>query len=544
MGRKRFRDVRTVVLLAGLLLLLSACGSSDALTASADEEASADAESMGEAGEAFEQDEAQETDDAAVEDGPVAAGASDVEPTESGADVNLADTVTADEGPPSDGDSSGGEAAGDETASGETAEEEEGLPEEGGEPPEETDQLGAGGAAVTPTAADIGRKLIFTAALNVEVDDVAAASANATSIIEGMGGFLFGQNTTGGAEPSSELTFKVLPSDFNIALERLGTVGELRNQTVTTDDVTERIVDLESRIGVAQLGVERLRAELESTSSLDDFAEVERLLLERESELEVMRGQLRTLQDRVDLATITLVVSQDRVENAIQLTISSYEGHDGGQGCPGESGSSTEAGTPVTVCFDILNVGDQTLTDVVLLDTVLDIGPETQLIPVFGDLAELAPGQSAVVGFEFEPERRQQLRTRVTAVPTDGVSADPAGPTVTTQVNFDVQAFEAESDPGFRDGFSVAVELLQGLWVLVKVLAGFSLLPVLIFGPLLWLSIRSLRSWRRNRPARPTPSQPVRQPPPPQPVAAASVTGESGANPPVADGDDGASVES
>ena len=124
--------------------------------------------------------------------------------------------------------------------------------------------LGAGGATGTLNAADLGRKLIFTASLNVGVDDVAASSAEATSIIEGLGGFLFGQGTEGGVNARSELTFKVLPEDFNVALERLGSVGELRNQTVTTDDVAGVLVPgsearSEDRVQVGSSRVEAAR---------------------------------------------------------------------------------------------------------------------------------------------------------------------------------------------------------------------------------------------------------------------------------------------
>ena len=144
---------------------------------------------------------------------------------------------------------------------------------------------------------------------------------------------------------------------------------------------------------MAELGVARLRAALEAAPSLEDYAEIERLLLDRESDLEVMRGQLRTLEDRVDLATITLLLTQDRVDNAIELRISTYDGHDGGASCPGQDQNSIEAGTEITVCFDVINQGDQTLTDVTLTDTVLEIDAETELIEVFGSLDELAPGQ-------------------------------------------------------------------------------------------------------------------------------------------------------
>ena len=68
------------------------------------------------------------------------------------------------------------------------------------------------------TAAEIGRQIIFTANVRVEVDDVAAAGAEASSIIEELGGFVFGQNTIGGANAESTITFKVLPSDFGTCL--------------------------------------------------------------------------------------------------------------------------------------------------------------------------------------------------------------------------------------------------------------------------------------------------------------------------------------
>ena len=373
--------------------------------------------------------------------------------------------------------------------------------------------LGAGGTRVTPTAADLGRKLIFTAFVQVEVDDVAAASAEATTIVESMGGFLFGQNTVGGAQASSELIFKVLPDDFNRALEALGTVGELRNQSVSTDDVTERIVDLGSRIEVAELGVTRLREALSGSETLEDYAELERLLLDRESDLEVMRGQLRTLQDRVDLATITLTLTQDRVENQLLVDVSSYEGHNSGVSCPGQ-GSSVEAGSEVTVCFDVINNGDQTLTNIQIVDTVLEIGPDNQgdLLPVFGEIDLLPPGQSALVAFEIRPERDLRLRTTATAIPTDGVTNEQAGPSVSTQVNYEVRTFESDDPPGFGDGLSVGADILRGLWIALTVTLGFLLLPLLVLGPIVWLL---WLLWRRVLKPRSDARRSARRPPPP-----------------------------
>ena len=44
----------------------------------------------------------------------------------------------------------------------------------------------------------------------------------------------------------------MLPDDFSTVLGRLARVGKLVDQSISADDVTERVVDLESRISTAE----------------------------------------------------------------------------------------------------------------------------------------------------------------------------------------------------------------------------------------------------------------------------------------------------
>ncbi len=400
-------------------------------------------------------------------------------------------------------------------------------------PPSAALGAGGGGPAI-PNPADLGRQLIFTADVEVEVDDVAAATDAATAAVAQVGGFLFGQSTTGGAEASSQLTFKVKPDVFDQALDALGAVGKLRNQTVSTDDVTERVVDLDSRIQVAQLGVDRLRTALAETTNLKDYAEIEALLLQRESDLEVMKGQQRTLADQVALATINLTLTQDRLANNISVAVSAYEGHDQGVGCPGQGEARIPAGDAATVCFDITNEGDQTLTEIAVTDTVLGIDGETELIEVFGSLGSLAPGQSVLVAYEAEPERDLRLRTRVTAKPTNGVDPEATGAPVDAQATFDLLTFEPDRDPGFGDGWSAGGSVLAALWTGVTVTLGFLLPLLVILAPLgaaaWWALRRARRTGGPAAPAQPTapagpsggdnPPPPPPAPPAPEPVGA------------------------
>ena len=375
--------------------------------------------------------------------------------------------------------------------------------------------LGSSGAAQGLDAQSLGREIIFTARLSVDVDNVAESGAEATRIITDIGGFVFGQETSGGNEPRSEITFKVRPEDFPEALEALGGIGELRNQSITTDDVTERVVDLNSRIEVAQLGVERLRNALEDAPNLEDFAEIERLLLARESDLEVMRGQLRTLRDQIDLATITLTLVQDRVDNLLSLGVTVYEGHDNGARCPASSigDQRFEPGNEVTLCFVARNDGEQTLRDVSVTETALAIDSNEQLITVFGE-DELRPGQSFIQAIEIEVERDLFLRIGATGIPTDGVSDEQAAPTVSTEANPRIRVNEDAVDPGFGDGFGAGVELLSRIWTVAVVVVGF-LLPLLVLVPLLalaWFALRRLRASKQTKEAE---RRAASMPPPP-----------------------------
>ena len=135
-------------------------------------------------------------------------------------------------------------------------------------------RLGTGGVApVAFQVSDIGRDVIFTADLTVAVTDVAVAGDAATREIGALGGFLFGQRTTGAPNPVSVLTFKVFPDDFQEALGRLGAIGEVRTQNISSDDVTERIVDLQSRILTAEASVDRLRELIAAQVHEEEFLE-------------------------------------------------------------------------------------------------------------------------------------------------------------------------------------------------------------------------------------------------------------------------------
>jgi hypothetical protein len=153
------------------------------------------------------------------------------------------------------------------------------------------------------------QQIIYTADLNVRVAKIDPASTLAVSIVTGAGGYLFSQDANLSGRTDSTLVFKVPPAQFFTVLARLAALGTPLQKTVSTTDVTDQVVDLEGRLATATASTNRLRALLANAANVPDIVAVERELTTRESEVETLQGQLRVVKNRVQLATVTLVLT-------------------------------------------------------------------------------------------------------------------------------------------------------------------------------------------------------------------------------------------
>jgi hypothetical protein len=261
--------------------------------------------------------------------------------------------------------------------------------------------------------------------------------------------------------------------------------------------VTERVVDLESRINTAEASVERLRGLLENATNINDIADLENQLLQRETNLETLRGQLRTVQDQVDLATITVTITEAIIRPDINLSVTSYPGAaDQGLSCPGSSNLVVDEGTLTTVCFEIRNTGDTSLTDIQLVDPVLELELD-DLTPVFLQPEEiLEPGQSSLYFYEMTAEQTLRLQTRVSAVAIDENGDPLEGRGVADTATATLQAVDPGGLPTFRDGLDASWQALVTLGELL-VLAIGAILPFAWIIPIVWLI-------RRRRTGAPT----------------------------------------
>lgn len=153
-----------------------------------------------------------------------------------------------------------------------------------------------------------GREFISTATMTVKADDLSATKLKAINAVEGKGGGLFGEETSFNGTARAQLTFKVPPQHFRGLLTELEGMGELLSQEVKTDDVTQQVIDLESRITAATASLDRTKLLLDKAGSMQEISALDGEVVRRQSELETLRGQQRTLGERTALATIVLTL--------------------------------------------------------------------------------------------------------------------------------------------------------------------------------------------------------------------------------------------
>lgn len=155
--------------------------------------------------------------------------------------------------------------------------------------------------------------IIRTAELDVEVKDATKALAAARRTAENAGGHVAGETTEriDDAHVSSHVVLRVPQEKYDAVLAELAGAGKLLSRKADAKDVTDQVVDVESRIATQRASVNRVRALMDRADKLSDVVTLEGQLSSRQAELESLLAQQAALRDRTTLATITLSLSEN-----------------------------------------------------------------------------------------------------------------------------------------------------------------------------------------------------------------------------------------
>src|SRR5437867_6588342 len=177
--------------------------------------------------------------------------------------------------------------------------------------------------AETPAPASANRKLIRNATVELEIVSFDDAVQKITAFANEDRGYVATTNSQKQANGKlrGQVIVKVLPENLDRLLQKLRGLGELKNQTLGTEDVPKAYFDTDARLKNAHVMEQRLIDMLNvKTGKVADLLQVEKELGRVREEIEKMQGDLKYWDSQVQFATVTIaLVEKDMEEPAAFL---------------------------------------------------------------------------------------------------------------------------------------------------------------------------------------------------------------------------------
>lgn len=213
---------------------------------------------------------------------------------------------------------------------------EQGVPEEATAPEELRSEDDSGDVGVAETDASVtsvypssaqDRSVIYMVDLVLEVDDVGSAAEQAELVATRYGGYVQSETTYGtGQDPlpvepdeldiapyppsgaQAVVVLRVPAEEYGDAVDALEALGETVSRSRNAQDVTEEVVDVESRIETQEASIDRLRSLLAEATEISDILAIESELTVRTAELESLQARQQQLASLTGFATITVTL--------------------------------------------------------------------------------------------------------------------------------------------------------------------------------------------------------------------------------------------
>jgi Domain of unknown function (DUF4349)/Putative zinc-finger len=178
--------------------------------------------------------------------------------------------------------------------------------------------------AETPASALANRKLIRNGNVELEIVSFDDALQKITAFANEERGYVATSDSQKQANGKlrGQVVVKVLPENLDRFLQKIRGLGELKNQTLGTEDVTKAYFDTDARLKNARVMEQRLIDMLKTkTGKVSDLLQVEKELGRVREEIEKMQGELKYWDSQVQFATVTISLAEKDMEEPAAFLI-------------------------------------------------------------------------------------------------------------------------------------------------------------------------------------------------------------------------------
>ena len=158
-----------------------------------------------------------------------------------------------------------------------------------------------------------GRKLVYTATLDLETKTYTDARTALLDALDKAGGYVESNEEGGSAERGSRwsrLTLRVPADRYADFLNEASGVGNLVNKQEQMEDITASYVDVQARLESLETQRTRLTELMAQAENLTDLLQIQQQLSDVEYQIESYTAQMRAMDDQVDYCTVEVYLNE------------------------------------------------------------------------------------------------------------------------------------------------------------------------------------------------------------------------------------------
>ena len=152
-----------------------------------------------------------------------------------------------------------------------------------------------------------GRDIAVSGEVTVSTDHPQSAARAVAAAATRAGGYVAEESAElVDVEQEVRLVLRVPPAEFAGLRDRVAELGTEVSRSTSSEDVTDQVLDVESRLTTQRASVARVRALLEQARDLSEVVAIEAELTRRQADLESLEARSAALAAQVRLATLVV----------------------------------------------------------------------------------------------------------------------------------------------------------------------------------------------------------------------------------------------
>lgn len=180
--------------------------------------------------------------------------------------------------------------------------------------PEATPAPSATSATDVSTSVDADQRVIKTGSIDMTSNDVTSTVNAVATLAVTRSGFVQTSSTSDDEEgkASAYIIIRVPSNVFEATMTDIKALGvHVNNESISGEDVTEQFTDVSARLTAAKAQEAQYLIILKSAETVGEILAVQEHLAIVRADIESLQGQINYLTNRTDLATISVMISEE-----------------------------------------------------------------------------------------------------------------------------------------------------------------------------------------------------------------------------------------